>query len=290
MKREDTFFTGSAPLSTNGMTIRGQLYTPQWPLIMGIVNVTPDSFYAGSRAAGIDACLKIAEKQLLAGAHFIDLGAVSTRPGADEVDETEEEKRLIPCVEALVKNFPGALLSVDTWRANIVKAAVQNGAVMVNDITAGEGDEKMLETVAQLDVPYIMMHTRGNARTMQNLTQYEYFPGDVVAYLANRISKAHSAGIKDIWIDPGIGFAKTAEQNFALIRELKQFSILDKPILMGISRKGFIYKTLGIEANDALNGTSALHMSCLMNGAKILRVHDVKEAMEVRELYLQVVK
>jgi dihydropteroate synthase len=253
---------------------------------MGIVNLTPDSFYAGSRATGIAECLKAAEKQLEAGAHFIDLGAISTRPGAQEVTAEEEKNRLIPCVEALVKNFPQALVSVDTWRAETAKAAVDKGAVMVNDITAGEGDEHMLDTMAALGVPYVMMHMRGNPQTMKTLTQYAHFPGDVVAYLANRLAKARLAGVKDIWIDPGIGFAKTIEQNFILIHTLKQFLILDTPLLIGISRKSFIYRSLETEASEALNGTSALHMSCLMQGANVLRVHDVKEAMEVRQLFL----
>lgn len=282
MTREDTFFTGLESLN-----VRAQVYPLNRPLIMGIVNLTPDSFYAESRHTGLEECLKTVEIQLSEGADWIDLGAVSTRPGAAEVSEQEETDRLIPCVEAITREFPRALISVDTFRSGVARQAVISGAAMVNDITGGEGDEKMFDTIAQLDVPYVMMHMRGNPQTMQGLTQYAHFPEDIVAYFFDRIALAHRAGVKDIIVDPGIGFAKTMEQNFALIGQLEKFKILNKPVLMGISRKSFIYKKLGLTPEFALNGTTALHMTCLIKGAKILRVHDVKEAVQVRDLYLE---
>lgn len=281
MQREDTFFGVSG-----SMVIKGEIFSPEWPVIMGIVNLTPDSFHAASRQQGIDACLKAVEQQAEQGAHWIDLGAVSSRPGAEMPEAGEEKKRLLPCVEAIVQRFPKIVLSVDTFRADVAREAVEAGAAIVNDITAGEGDKTMFETIARLNVPYIMMHMRGNPQTMQALTQYTHFPEDVIAYFLNRIQRAHLTGIKDIIADPGIGFAKTTEHNFKLVAELVKFKVLGKPLLMGISRKGFIYKTLGTDAAGALNGTTALHMACLMNGASILRVHDVAAAVEVRKLFL----
>ncbi|HLP10500.1 MAG TPA: dihydropteroate synthase, partial [Flavobacteriales bacterium] len=188
-------------------------------------------------------------------------------------------------IQALVKSFPGTVFSVDTWRAGLAKKAVNEGAGIVNDITGGFGDAKMIETIGQLNVPYIAMHSRGNSLTMTTLTQYETLPGDIIKWFVEQIKIYHAAGIKNLIIDPGIGFAKTAEQNFELIRKLDEFSILEKPLLIGISRKNFISKSLNVQTADALNGTTALHMACLMNGAKILRVHDVKEAVETVELY-----
>lgn len=276
MEREDTFFT-----SWNN----AEKHRCHWPLVMGIINITPDSFHHNSRVKNVDEALKLAENHIKAGAHCLDIGAMSTRPGAEEITENEEKTRLLPLLEALVKAFPQAFFSVDTYRAGVAREAIDRGAGMINDITAGEGDARMFDVVGS-KAAYCMMHMRGNPRNMQELTQYKSLPGDIIDYFRERITLAEKAGIQHIWVDPGIGFAKTYEQNFALIRELKEFEILGKPILMGISRKGFIYKTLGIEAKDALNGTTALHMACLMNGAKILRVHDVKEAMEVRQLFL----
>jgi dihydropteroate synthase len=280
MRREDTFFNRSY-----AMTINGQVIKIDKPLVMGIVNATPDSFNPDSRAnSPLEAC-QLAEKQLLASADWIDVGAMSSRPGAHMLPESEEELRLLPVVKALVKSFPTTVFSVDTWRAGLAKKAVDAGAAIVNDITGGFGDEKMIETVAKLGVPYIAMHSRGNSVTMNTLTQYEKLPDDIIQWFFNRLKIYSNAGIKDVIVDPGIGFAKTAEQNFTLIESLHEFKILEKLLLIGISKKSFISKSLNIQTSEALNGTTALHMACLMNGAKILRVHDVKEARETVELY-----
>ena len=251
---------------------------------MGILNVTPNSFYDGGKHKEINSIIHQVDKMLSEGADFIDIGAYSSKPSAEFVSEEEEIKRLVPIVKSLVETFPNIILSVDTFRAQVAKASVENGVAMVNDIAAGLLDDKMLETVAELKVPYIMMHMRGNPQTMQSLTQYDDIVKEMIFYFSERIQKARSFGISDIVIDPGFGFAKTLEQNYEVLHKMELFSILELPLLAGISRKSMIYKVLENSPQEALNGTSVLNTIALQKGAKILRVHDVKEAVECIKL------
>lgn len=247
---------------------------------MGILNVTPDSFYDGGRFRNKSSILKQVDAMLDEGATFIDVGAYSSRPGADHVSYEEELSRILPIVEFLIKNFPDILLSIDTFRSGIAKACVEAGACMINDISAGHRDKKMLHTIADLNVPYIMMHMRGTPKTMQKQTTYDDLIKEIIQYFSERISEARSLGIVDLIIDPGFGFAKTLEQNYQLLNQLELLNIIDLPILAGVSRKSMIYKTLNTSAEKALNGTTALNAVALLKGASILRVHDVKEAVE----------
>lgn len=251
---------------------------------MGILNVTPNSFYDGGKHKEINSIIHQVDKMLSEGADFIDIGAYSSKPSAEFVSEEEEIKRLVPIVKSLVDTFPNIILSVDTFRANVAKASVENGVAMVNDIAAGLLDDKMLETVAELKVPYIMMHMRGNPQTMQSLTQYDDIVKEMIFYFSERIQKARSFGISDIIIDPGFGFAKTLEQNYEVLHKMELFEMLELPILVGVSRKSMIYKVLENSPQEALNGTSVLNTIALQKGAKILRVHDVKEAVECIKL------
>lgn len=269
------------------MNIKGQLYNTDKPLVMGIINLTPDSFFANSRAITILEACQLAEKQLLEGADWLDFGAISTRPGAELIDENEEEKRLIPILQGVIKAFPKAIISIDTTSAKIAKIAVNEGASIINDVSGGEKDVKMMSTIGELKVPFIAMHSRGNSLTMNGLTQYEKLPDDIIQWFLGQIKKYTEAGINELIVDPGIGFAKNAEQNFELINHLQRFKILEKPILIGISRKRFIYNSLNVSVENSLNGTTAMHMACLMNGANILRAHDVKEAVETVELFVK---
>lgn len=251
---------------------------------MGILNVTPNSFYDGGKHKEINSIIHQVDKMLSEGADFIDIGAYSSKPSAEFVSEEEEIKRLVPIVKSLVETFPNIVLSVDTFRAQVAKASVENGVAMVNDISAGLLDDKMLETVAELKVPYIMMHMRGNPQTMQSLTDYKDIVKEMIFYFSERIQKARSFGISDIVIDPGFGFAKTLEQNYEVLHKMELFSMLELPLLAGISRKSMIYKVLESSPQEALNGTSVLNTIALQKGAKILRVHDVKEAVECIKL------
>ena len=251
---------------------------------MGILNVTPNSFYDGGKHKEINSIIHQVDKMLSEGADFIDIGAYSSKPSAEFVSEEEEIKRLVPIVKSLVETFPNIVLSVDTFRAQVAKASVENGVAMVNDIAAGLLDDKMLETVAELKVPYIMMHMRGNPQTMQSLTDYNDIVKEMIFYFSERIQKARSFGISDIVIDPGFGFAKTLEQNYEVLHKMELFEILELPLLAGISRKSMIYKVLESSPQEALNGTSVLNTIALQKGAKILRVHDVKEAVECIKL------
>ena len=250
------------------------------PKVMGILNVTPNSFYDGGKHKEINSIIQQVEKMLTEGADFIDIGAYSSKPNAEFVSEEEEIKRLIPIVKQLVATFPMINLSVDTFRANVAKEAVEHGVAIVNDISAGLLDEKMLETVADLKVPYIMMHMKGNPQTMQSLSQYDDIVKEMISYFSERINKARSFGISDIIIDPGFGFAKTLDQNYEVLQKMELFSMLELPLLVGVSRKSMIYKVLDTHPEEALNGTSVLNTIALQKGAKILRVHDVKEAVE----------
>jgi dihydropteroate synthase len=254
---------------------------------MGILNITPDSFYDGGRYSNEQDILKQTEKMLFEGATFIDLGAYSSRPNAKEISEEEELKRLLPIVELLIKSFPKILLSIDTFRSIIAQKSIEAGACMVNDISAGKLDQNMLKTVANLKVPYIMMHMKGTPQTMQQQTQYDNVTKDILFYFSERIASAIALGIVDVIIDPGFGFAKTTEQNFEILNKFELFKMLELPILAGLSRKSMIYKSLDVTAHEALNGTSVLHTIALQKGANILRVHDVKEAIESIKLINQ---
>ncbi|MFV1447769.1 dihydropteroate synthase [Maribacter sp. HS] len=271
------------------MTINcnGKLISLERPKIMGILNVTPDSFFDGGKYKGEASVLNQVDKMLNEGATFIDVGAYSSRPGAKEVDEDTELKRITPIVSLIINKFPDVILSIDTFRSNVAKACIENGAAIVNDISAGLHDDNMLSTVAKLNVPYIMMHMRGIPKNMQQQTDYKDILKEVLFYFSERLAAAKALGVKDIIIDPGFGFAKNLEQNFELLKQMEIMSIIEHPLLAGISRKSMIYKTLDVTADQALNGTTALHMACLQKGAKILRVHDVKEAVECTKLYEQ---
>lgn len=259
---------------------KGALIDLSRPKVMGILNCTPDSFFDGGKYKNEAELLNQAERMLAEGADFIDIGAYSSKPNADFVSEEEELGRLVPAVELVLKHFPQALISVDTFRANVAKAAVESGAAIINDISAGLLDEKMLETVGKLKVPYIMMHMRGTPQTMVKLTQYDDIVKDMLFYFSQRIAAAHSQGINDIIIDPGFGFAKTLQQNYEVLNKLELFKMIELPILAGMSRKSMLYKLLDITPQEALNGTTVLNTIALTKGANILRVHDVKEAVE----------
>ncbi len=264
---------------------RGILVDVSEPKVMGILNVTPNSFYDGGKFHQQDAALRQAEKMLSEGANFIDVGACSTKPNAEFVSEADEISRLKPVLEAFAKEFPKALISVDTFRAAVAEMAVKEGAAIVNDVSVGNLDANMIPTVGKLQVPYIMMHSRGDAATMQNLTHYDDLIKEILFYFSQKVAFARSLGIHDLIIDPGFGFAKTMSQNYHLLKNLSLFQMLELPILVGISRKSMIYKHLDISASEALNGTTVLNTLALSQGANILRVHDVKEAVETIQLY-----
>lgn len=271
------------------MTIncKGALIDLSKPKVMGIVNITPDSFYDGGKFNSDKIILEEVETMINHGASFIDIGGYSSRPGADDVTVDEELRRVIPTVELILKHFPKSLISIDTFRSKVANETVIAGAAIVNDISAGQLDHDMMPTIAKLNVPYIMMHMRGNPKTMQQKTDYDDLIKDVNYYFSQRITEAHKLGITDIIIDPGFGFAKTIDQNYQLLKNLELLKITDKPILAGISRKSMIHKVLDTSSKEALNGTTALHMIALNNGASILRVHDVKEAVECVKLFKQ---
>lgn len=271
------------------MTIncKGTLIDLSIPKVMGILNVTPDSFYDGGNYKNNMAIMSQVKTMTDQGVTFIDVGGYSSRPDADDVSVDEELKRVIPIIEMIVNEFPDTLISVDTFRSQVAQHAVEAGACIVNDISAGHLDDQMLETVATLKVPYIMMHMRGNPKTMKTLTSYDNLVKEILFYFSERISKARALGIVDIIIDPGFGFAKTLEQNYELLNKLELFKMTDLPILAGLSRKSMIYKTLNTSSEDALNGTTILNTIALQKGTNILRVHDVKEAVECIKLTQQ---
>uniref|UniRef100_UPI004048F57D dihydropteroate synthase n=1 Tax=Flavobacterium sp. TaxID=239 RepID=UPI004048F57D len=263
---------------------RGTLLDLSKPKVMGILNVTPNSFHDGGKFQAVENALTQVEKMLNDGAQFIDVGACSTKPNADFVSESEEIDRLKPVLQAVVKEFPEAILSVDTFRAQVAEMAVGEGVAMVNDVSAGHLDAHMLETVARLQVPYIMMHMRGDAATMQQQTDYEDLLKEMILYFSKVVAKARQLGINDLIIDPGFGFAKTLAQNYELLQKLELLHVLELPILVGLSRKSMIYKALETSPEEALNGTTVLNTLALTKGAHILRVHDVKEAVETIKL------
>lgn len=264
---------------------KGQLIDLSSPKVMGILNVTPDSFYDGGENDSEQIILDKVQGMINDGATFIDIGAYSSKPNAEFVAEEEELHRILPIVKLLVKVFPTIIISVDTFRSKVAKASIEAGASIINDISAGELDENMMQTAAALKVPYIMMHMRGTPNTMQSLTDYQYIIKEMLFYFSEKVSKARSLGISDLIIDPGFGFAKTLEQNFEVMDKLELFQMLDLPLLSGVSRKSMIYKTLGNDPSEALNGTTVLNTISLMKGASILRVHDVKEAVEAVKLF-----
>ncbi len=250
------------------------------PLVMGVINITPDSFFDGGRYSQVDRALLHAEKLLQEGADILDIGAYSSRPNASHISEEEEINRLVPFIDLLKKQYSECVISIDTFRSKVAEVAVQHGAHIINDISGGGLDANMFETIGKLQVPYILMHMRGTPKSMQNFTVYEDLISDICTYFADRINKLRYFGIKDIILDPGPGFAKTLEQNFEVIDRFSEFSVFGLPLLGAVSRKSMIYNALGLTSQDALNGTTVLNSMLVLNGAKILRVHDVKEAKE----------
>ena len=277
---KDTVFRKKATIN-----VRGRLMDLSTPQVMGIINVTPDSFFADSRKPAIADALQQAGQMLADGAAMLDLGAYSSRPGATDISIEEETDRLLPVVEAIVKVHPEAVLSIDTFRSRIAEAAVKAGAHMINDIGGGELDADMFATIAHLQVPYILMHMKGNPQTMVKQAQYQDVFAEVFDHLVERSEQLRSMGVHDVILDPGFGFAKTAEHSYTLMNRLQEFERLQLPTLVGISRKRMIYGVLGISAAEALNGTTALNTIALTKGANILRVHDVKEAAEAVKLW-----
>jgi len=280
LKAKDKLFSIKSTLN-----LRGNLVSLDIPKVMGILNITPDSFYEGSRASDLPEIIDSAGKMLEAGAFILDIGGYSTRPGAEDISEVIELERVIPTIEAIHKAFPKAYISIDTFRSEVARGAVKAGASLVNDVSGGSLDTEMFKTVAKLDVPYILTHMRGTPVTMKTLVNYDHLLNDISIELSTRCLALKRLGVRDIIIDPGFGFAKTIAQNYDILRNLGYFKRLKFPILAGLSRKSMIYKTLDTSAGEALNGTTALNMAALINGASILRVHDVKEAVETIKLY-----
>ncbi|TDE07096.1 dihydropteroate synthase [Flavobacterium sandaracinum] len=269
------------------MTIncKGLLVDLSTPKVMGILNVTPNSFFDGGKYKNETEIINQVEKMLGDGATFIDIGAYSSKPNAEFVSEQEEISRIAPVVDLILKYFPETIISIDTFRSEVARASIENGAAIINDIAAGNLDDKMFEIVAKYNVPYIMMHMRGNPQTMQTLTNYDDIVKEMLFYFSEKVAIARSFGINDLLIDPGFGFAKTMAQNYEVFQKMELFNMLELPLLVGISRKSMIYKTLDTTIENALNGTTVLNTLALTKGAKILRVHDVKEAVECVTLF-----
>jgi len=263
------------------INVKGRLVDFDRARVMGVINVTPDSFYANSRKMNPEHILKTVAEMLKSGADFIDVGGFSSRPGAEEISPDEEKRRVLPAVRLISENFPEAIISVDTYRSEIAGEAVAScGAHIINDISGGELDPQMFGVVRELNVPYILMHMQGTPSTMQNNPVYDDVVADILTWMGARINALRTAGIKDIIIDPGFGFGKTAEHNFEILRRLEEFSVTGLPLMIGLSRKSMIWKTLGFSPGEALNGTTVLNSVALLKGADILRVHDVREAVE----------
>lgn len=273
-------------VSKKTLNIRGALLDLSTPVVMGIMNITPDSFYSGSRVTSSDEIVEKAGQMISEGAGMLDVGGYSTRPGAREVGTQEECDRVESAVEPLAKYFPDLIISVDTFRAEVAERGIGKGAHVINDVAGGTLDDAMFEAVARLRVPYILMHMRGTPQTMNQLTTYERLVPDILRDLRQKIAVLQSKGVADLIIDPGFGFAKTIAQNFELMRELEQFKLLGYPVMVGISRKTTVYKTLQISSDEALNGTTVLNTLALERGASILRVHDVKPAVEAVKLWM----
>ena len=275
MMAKDTFLNRKVTLNS-----KGKLIDLSTPMVMAILNITPDSFYSGSRINNIDQALSKTATFIQEGAQMIDIGAYSSRPGAAHVSETEELQRLTPIVEAIAKEFPSVLISIDTFRAKVAESAIHAGAHLINDISAGNLDQEMFATIAKLQVPYIMMHMKGTPQNMQENPNYTNISNEIIAYFIEKIGQLRKLGVKDLIIDPGFGFAKTIDHNYKLLQEMESLTTLGLPILVGLSRKSMITKILNIENEAALNGTTVLNTIALQKGACILRVHDVKAAME----------
>jgi dihydropteroate synthase len=274
------------------MTIncKGRLLDLSTPKVMGVLNLTPDSFYDGGKFKNEKEALEQVEKNIQDGMDILDIGAYSSRPGADHISEEEELKRQSSVLQQITKEFPDLIISIDTFRSEVAKASIDQGAHIINDISAGNLDVNMMDFIADSQVPYIMMHMRGTPQTMKSMTSYEHLVTDIISYFSKKVMEARAKGINDILIDPGFGFAKTIDQNFELLNHLKALKSLNLPVLSGISRKSTIYKTLNIDAKEALNGTTALNMVALMNGSSILRVHDVLEAKQCITLYKKLIE
>jgi len=265
---------------------KNQLLDVSFPIVAGIINVTPDSFFPPSRVPdSSQKALEIASQMLLDGARIIDIGGMSSRPGSSEISLKEEMKRVIPVIEYLASSLPFGVISVDTYRSEIAIEAIQAGAGIVNDISGGELDERMKEVIASHPVSYILMHMRGNPNNMQTMTDYQDIIGDLLKYFVNKLRELHRLGIRDVIIDPGFGFSKSPRQNYQIIDQLNIFKMLGLPVMVGISRKSTLSETIGRPSEDTLDATTALHMTALMNGAKILRTHDVKPAMDTIAVY-----
>ncbi len=267
------------------LNCKGRLLVIDKPIVMGIINITPDSFYSESRMQTVDEVLKKAEQMLKDGATILDVGGQSTRPGSEKLSADEELKRVIEPIAEIHKNFPDAFISIDTFYSKVCEEAVASGASIVNDISAGSIDSNLIPTVSSLNVPYVLMHMQGTPQSMQKEPVYENVTKEVLDFIIKKTDEFKKAGIKDIIIDPGFGFGKIIAHNFELLRNLSVFKILECPLLLGVSRKSFIYKTLGITAEESLNGTTVAHTIGLLNGASILRVHDVKETIETVRLF-----
>ena len=279
------------PAKVRYINIGGNLLDLETPRVMGILNITPDSFYKGSRFNSPAEILKAAVRMVEEGADILDVGGYSSRPGAVDISLDEESKRVLQAIRLINRELPEAVISVDTFRADVARAAItEYGAHIINDISGGDADSEMFPLVEKLNVPYIMMHMKGNPRTMQTNPAYDDIVADILRWFGERIFRLHSAGVKDIIIDPGFGFGKTAEHNFELLRRLGDFSVAGLPLAVGVSRKSMIWKTLGIKSEDALNGTTVLNTLALTNGADIIRVHDVREAVQAVRLLERVRK
>ncbi len=270
--------------SIHTLNCKGKLLTLDVPVVMGIINVTPDSFYEDSRITSAEEYVEKAGKMLLEGARILDIGGQSTRPGSTRLDVQEEVDRVLPVITSILRSFPDSLLSIDTYHHRVAEIAVEAGVAIVNDISSGNLDPQMLPTVAKLGVPYIAMHMKGSPEYMQELADYDNILKETIDYFTRVIADCRKLGIRDIILDPGFGFAKTPAQSLALLKQLEQFHIFGNPILVGMSRKSMIYKSLGVNPSDALNGTTVLNTLALYKGANILRVHDVREAVEAIKL------
>ena len=277
---QDTFF-----LKKKSINCGGKILNLDEPLVMGILNATPDSFFDGSKHSNEKSIITHVKQQLADGAAIIDVGGYSSRPGAAEVTEKEELERVLPVIQLLKQEFKDIVISIDTFRSQVAQEAVKHGAAIINDIAAGEMDSRMSDVIAELNVPYVMMHMQGTPQTMQKNPTYQNVTKEVMNYFAEKVNVLHQKGVNDIILDPGFGFGKTLEHNYQLLKELNYLNWFELPILVGLSRKSMITKALNISSKDALNGTTALNTLALTKGAKILRVHDVKEANEVVQLY-----
>jgi dihydropteroate synthase len=273
------------------INVKGHLIDLEVPKVMGIINITPDSFYSGSRYRREKEIKVAAQKMLSEGADFIDIGGYSSRPGADDIPENEEMTRVLPAIRYVAEEFPEAIISVDTFRSQVARRAICDaGAHIINDISGGDADPEMSDLVSELNVPYIIMHMKGTPGNMQKNPVYEDIVSEVLMWFGQKTVSLRAAGVKDIIIDPGFGFGKSVEHNFTLLRRLNELSIAGLPVMAGLSRKSMIWKTLDVDPSEALNGTSMLNAVALMNGADILRVHDVKEAVEAVKLISRVKK